>query len=40
MTIAVRKTEAVHKAKVQDWDLYDTAEEESCRSIIDTVDDA
>ena len=39
VTIAVRKAEAVHKAKIQDWNLYDTAEEESCRFIIDTVDD-
>ena len=39
MTIAVRKAEAVHKARIQDWDLYDTAEEESCRFIIDSVDD-
>ena len=38
VTIAVQKAEAVHKAKFQDWDLYDTAEEESCRFIIDTVD--
>ena len=30
---------AVHKAKIQDWDLCDTADEESCRFIIDTVDD-
>ena len=38
VTIAIWKTEAMHKAKIQDWDLYDTAEEESCRFIIDTVD--
>ena len=37
VTIAVRKAEAIHKAKIQDWDLYDTAEEESCRFIIDCV---
>ena len=39
ITIAIRKAEAVHKAKIQDWDLYDTAQEESCRFIIDSVDD-
>ena len=39
VTIAVGKAEAVHNVKIQDWDLYDTAEEESCRSIIDSVDD-
>ena len=38
-TIAVQKAEAVHKAKIQDWDLYDTAEEESCRFIVDSVED-
>ena len=39
MTIAARKAEAVHKAKIQDWDLYDMAEEKSCRFIIDSVHD-
>ena len=39
ITIAIRKAEAVHKAKIQDWDLYDTAQEESCRFIIDSVGD-
>ena len=39
VTIAVRKAEAVHKAKIQDWDLYDTAEEELCRFIIDCVEE-
>ena len=39
MTIAVRKAEAVHKAKIKDWNLYDASEEESCRFIIDSVDD-
>ena len=31
--------EAVHNAKIQDWDLYATAEEESCRFIIDSIED-
>ena len=35
----IRKAEAVHKTKIQDWDPYDTAEEESCIVIIDSVDD-
>ena len=39
VTIDVRKAEAVHKAKIQDWDMYDTAEEESCRFIIDCVEE-
>ena len=39
MTIDVRKAEAVHKAKIQDWGLYDTAEEKSCRFIIESVDE-
>ena len=38
VTTAVWKVEAVHKAKIQDWDLYGTAEEESCRFIIDSID--
>ena len=37
--VKIRKAEAVHKAKIQDWDLYDTAEEEFCRFIIDSVGD-
>ena len=39
VTIDVWKAEAVHEAKIQDWDLYDTTEEESCRFIIDCVED-
>ena len=31
VTLEIRKTEAIHNAKIQNWDLYDTAEEESCR---------
>ena len=38
VTIDIRKAEAVWKAKIQDRDLYETAEEESCRFIIDSVD--
>ena len=34
-----RRRPYLHKAKIQDWDLCDTAEEESCRFIIDSVDD-
>ena len=39
IAIAIRKAEAVNKAKIHDWDLYDTAEEESCRFIIGAVGD-
>jgi len=39
VTVTIRKAEAVWKAKIQDWDLYDTAEEESSRFITDSVED-
>ena len=35
--VEIRKVEAAHKAKIQDWDLYDKVEEESCRFTIDSV---
>ena len=38
VTIAIWKAEAVRKIKIQDWDLYDTVKKESCRFIIDSVD--
>ena len=39
VTIAILKAEAVWKAKIQDWGLYDVAKEEACRFIIDCVQD-
>ena len=39
VTIAIRKAEAVWKAKIQDWRLYDVAKEEARRFIIDCVED-
>ena len=39
VTVEIRKAEAVLKAKIDDWDLSDTAEREACRFIIDSVED-
>ena len=39
VTVEIRKAEAVSKAKIDDWDLCDTAEREACRFIIDSVED-
>ena len=38
-TVEIRKAEAVWKAKIDDWDLFDTTERETCRFIIDFVED-
>ena len=39
VTVEIRKAEAVWKAKIDDWDLFDTTERETCRFIIDSVED-
>ena len=39
ITLATRKAEAVWKAKIADWELYDVAESEANRFIVDAVDD-
>ena len=35
----VRKAEAIWKAKISDWGLYNVAENEASRFIVDAVDD-
>ena len=39
VTVEIRKAEAVWKAEIDDWELFDTAEREACRFIIDSVED-
>ena len=37
--IKVRKAEAVHKARLHDWELYDVSESQAARFIVDAVED-
>ena len=39
VTITVCKAEAIHKARLQDWGLYDVSESQAGRFIVDAVDD-
>ena len=39
ITAEIRRAEAVWRAKIADWELYDVAESESARFIVDAVDD-
>ena len=39
VTVEIWKAEAVWKAKIDDWDLFDTTKREACRFIIDSVED-
>ena len=39
VTIKVRKAEAIHKARLHDWELYDVSESQAGRFIVDAVDD-
>ena len=39
VTISTRRAEALWKAKITDWELYDVSESEAGRFIVDSVDD-
>ena len=39
VTISTRRAEAMWKAKITDWELYDVSESEAGRFIVDSVDD-
>ena len=39
VTTMVRKAEAIWKAKISDWGLYDVAENEAAQFTVDAVDD-
>ena len=39
VTIKVRKAEALHKARLHNWELYDVSESQAARFIVDAMED-